>query len=409
MYAVHSRTVPWCLQLSRKLQVYTLIFHREPRSSIMTQPLQQTSGFFIFSLIIIYSTGSISLYLLIIHIHRFYKHHKSASSAEQDPPSPSSQKQSESISKIINILRLTTIISISVLSIYNLITNTIYISNGPNIPCNRINNAMDIILYYIGKICMYLMFILQSHSVYGQSAFGYKTSKLKILSAIICTTMTILCILTIASTKLILYDFNLSNNEYQSCHAVLPLYYIIIYVLHEIIIIITIGIMYIVPLKKLLNVLQKAQQTIDPMKNGEDPSFGVRFKFTAIKVTILTLTVLISGFIALIISFIIDSQIIIFINSIINILCIMLMTDYYKSWYIKLCCCCIRTCILCCFCNKEQQIAYQNHMDGSFMKNKKRNNDGTATNTDTIDGRIPITPNIESTKHSLVLSACSFF
>ena len=90
-----------------------------------------------------------------------------------------------------------------------------------------------------------------------------------------------------------------------------------------------------------------------------------------------------SSFVSLIISGTTNSANIFFIDMTLNVLCIILMTPYYKGWYRNLCCCCIKTCIMCCLCSREQQIAYQNYM----MKGiKKINVQATASINDPTSG-----------------------
>ena len=69
--------------------------------------------------------------------------------------------------------------------------------------------------------------------------------------------------------------------------------------------------------------------------------------------------------VSLMIAAITDAIMIFFIDYTLNILCIMLMTPYYKEWYRNLCCCCIQTCVWICLCDKEQQKQYsQYHLKG---------------------------------------------
>lgn len=85
-----------------------------------------------------------------------------------------------------------------------------------------------------------------------------------------------------------------------------------------------------------------------------------------------------------------------------NTLCLMLMTPYYKVWYRKLCCCCIGSCILCCFCDREEQKLYQDHIDKSRLLTTSG-----STNTNGADGTSAVTKEtdiVSSNKPSLVLT-----
>ena len=84
---------------------------------------------------------------------------------------------------------------------------------------------------------------------------------------------------------------------------------------------------------------------------------------------------------SLVIAAITDAIMIFFVDYTLNILCIMLMTGYYKEWYRNLCCCCIRSCIVCCLCNKEQQKVYITyHMAKSINTKSTADKENTSTN-----------------------------
>ena len=240
----------------------------------MADTIQQSAGWFIITYSIFFISGIICLLLVITHIRYFCKNEKSGKT-------PNGKKMSI-VNKAISLLTLTMVISMSIGPITTVPINAAFLidPSPPVIGCKFANNAKDVIVYYIGKICMFLIFILRLHSIYGESAFGYKPVKLKIFAATITTTMFILLILTLLETKNIWYDFNVFGKDYRTCTTVFPFWYIVIYGLHEIGVTLSTLIMFILPLRKLLNTIKK---------HGGRGSTSTRtfgFKFTAIKVSL---------------------------------------------------------------------------------------------------------------------------
>merc|ERR1712176_894024 len=144
---------------------------------------------------------------------------------------------------------------------------------------------------------------------------------------------------------------------------------------HEIAITTITLIAFMLPLRKLLKNAK--------LYHNNQEKHTLKFKLAAIKVTILTLTALLSSFGSLVIVGTTSSANIVFFDMTLNVLCIILMTPYYKGWYKKLCCCCIRTCILCCSCNSEQQRMYAISVNtGSTYKDTNNGNTNTPYSID---------------------------
>ena len=127
----------------------------------------------------------------------------------------------------------------------------------------------------------------------------------------------------------------------------------------------------------------------------------------------MTLTALLSSFGSLVISGITNSANIFFIDMTLNVLCIILMTSYYKGWYKRLCCCCIRSCILCCLCDKEQQKMYKDHIEQSNVKTKSSavgdtatdKHSKTSTNGESEEMTTPVPDSYKMEKHTTEMSS----
>ena len=246
----------------------------------MANSFQETATYFILHMTILITTGFICLFLIIIHIFRYYKNEISETKTATNKHSLNKKRKKTSpINKAINILTLIMIISMSMGPISNIFPNIYLIFNPSStaMGCHIINNSKDVIVYYIGKICMFLIFILRLHSIYGSSAFAYKPIILKIFAMTITTTMIILCILTVIETKPVWLNFNVFGQKYRNCTTVFPFYYIVFYGLHEIIVTTITLIMFIIPLRKLLH-------TIKSNGGSSNKSTHFKFKRVAIKV-----------------------------------------------------------------------------------------------------------------------------
>ena len=215
------------------------------------------------------------MFLLCTHFYRYYKYEISKS---HKPGTSSKQKKISVLHKEMSILTIIMIVSMGIGPIWGIFTHSIkLITNTSDFACTPMGLKLYTLNYYIGKGCMYLLFIMRLHAIYGKSAFGYKPYKLKILSIIICLTTFTLCVLSVLSVKPIYFDFKLFGRNYTHCNALYPDIFIMIYGFHEVIITLITLLMFIFPLKRLLQTVKMYGG-----KGTKTRTFG--FKYAAIKV-----------------------------------------------------------------------------------------------------------------------------
>ena len=241
----------------------------------MAEKVQETGGYFFMIMIIVWICGTLSMFLVTSHFYHYYKNEISSNSLTT---TSSTKTKKSAIHKPISILTIIMICTMSTGPIWGVFSQ-IHNLVSPNIihfACSSTGLKIYGNMYFIAKGCMYLIFIMRLHQIYGSSAFGYKPLILKIMgSTIFCTTL-FLCILNIAVVKPAYYTVELFGVTYHNCNSVYPDYFAMLYGPHEVIVTIITLIMFIRPLRKLLKTVREHGG-----KGAEKRTFG--FKFVAIK------------------------------------------------------------------------------------------------------------------------------
>ena len=220
----------------------------------MAEDVQQTAPYWFTTCILVYILGPICLYMVLTHSCRYYN-------AEilkiEDNTKESKNKKILPLHREISIVTIIMIISMSIGPIWGVFTySIIFISPSSDNSCNHSVTVIYTSMYYIGKGCMYLIFIMRLHSVYGTSAFGYKPLTLKIAAVTVIITTLTLCILTNFDATEQHFDFILFNKKYTHCNVTYPDHFIVIYGFHEVFVTLITLIMFIIPLRKLLKAVK---------------------------------------------------------------------------------------------------------------------------------------------------------
>ena len=271
------------------------------------------------------------------------------------------------------------------------------------------------IFYLIAKSSMYCVFLYRLHMVYCNSAYSYNPKIITIfgiINLIYCITM---IILFIWSTKVSPNGFSFGKYAIF-CNPSYPEFLPLVLGGFDLFMSILCLIAFIYPLRKIAATTAKSKSSV--LQYSQSPDHGkpgalvpdqsamtkqqkneikrsyktdqglTRLKAMGIKSSILTLTAVLSTVLILITVVILNSAMIIPIDAIINVICICLMTPYYRNetFYDRLCCLCIR----CCMMEKQRDFPTPTMMDNTTVSDEKDDGDGKVESGDTKTQTIEI-------------------
>ena len=208
------------------------------------------------------------------------------------------------------------------------------------------------VVYNLAKTTMYIIFLFRIHMIYYKSKYGYNPKLLIIWAIFMIITQISIGIYGTITFIEIPYSTEMNGKTYNTYNAVLNPMYVLMLLATDIFESIALLLAFIIPLAKIL----KSLKQYDSGKDLQD------IKFPAIKVTSLTVIVLVSSLLAHVINFFSQSVTIYTFDIPLNAFCIMLTAPYYNELYRKLCCGVIK-CFECCESSNEENIKLQNIMN----------------------------------------------
>eukprot|EP01084_Bolivina_argentea_P174535 302323_1 len=198
--------------------------------------------------------------------------------------------------------------------------------------------------YQLSKMFMYLVFIIRLHSVYNNTPYQYNG----ILLIMICVFIILISItintLIIISVKTFYYSSN-RHHYIVSCGAEIDEYIIFLIALYELTLAIGSVIAFIVPLQNVVKSIQSAETNYAlKLKLKRLRNVGRKnaiLTWMATLSTLLLMAALATGYL-----------IVAPFDYVINMICMVLMTPYYKDsyYYNKICCGIIKCSGCCCIC-----------------------------------------------------------
>eukprot|EP01084_Bolivina_argentea_P116309 206683_1 len=153
----------------------------------------ESVGYTYITIFVTIIVAPLCIFLVITHLYKFYQHELSPNRPKKNI-SPSSLP----LKKHINILTLIMVLSMGLVPPIVMFQRIICLAN-PSTCVTPVPCYCYIIMYYVGKLCMYLIFIMRIHAVYGRSAYSYAPWKLKTFAVLIIIIAIFLLSFTIAT------------------------------------------------------------------------------------------------------------------------------------------------------------------------------------------------------------------
>eukprot|EP01084_Bolivina_argentea_P182976 315810_1 len=284
----------------------------------------ETATYF-FTVLTLQAIGSIMcIALLTIHCYKFIQdlRDKNKNNEYKGKRIP--------LSTITNVVTVIVIASFTIIIVFITLFTVMYLWNDNiYIICSLPVLQMHCCGYTFGKGCMYLLFVMRLYSVYHDTTFEFNHYILKasaIYVIIMTITLTTLGYITIFPIP---YTFTFNNKSIHFCNGAIPMYTAILFVGNDFFITIISLYAFTLPLRKMIKKLDDGDYC---------QKASHKFKFSSNKITILSLTAVCSTFIGMMFLFFAGSNALLWIDCVVNCICMMLMTPYYPGVYAKLCC-----------------------------------------------------------------------